>query len=80
MSGRGRPEGRTMKRHNVAIDDETIATLRELGDGNVSLGIRKAAAAYAAPKVSRADVRSIKRQIAGDIEKRLEEFSRALKL
>lgn len=36
---------RGMTRRNVMLDDETVAWLRELGDGELSLGIRRAAAA-----------------------------------
>lgn len=36
---------RGMTRRNVMLDDETVAQLRELGDGELSLGIRRAAAA-----------------------------------
>ena len=41
--GAGRP-GLGVKRLNVTLDEDTIETLRALGDGNVSEGIRRAAA------------------------------------
>jgi hypothetical protein len=44
--GRGKPAlfGFPMKRHNVMLDDATIEVLREIGGGNISAGIRAAAA------------------------------------
>jgi hypothetical protein len=41
----GRPplHAQSMRAHNVRLDPETVETLREYGDGNLSLGIRRAA-------------------------------------
>ena len=43
--GAGKPAlyGKAMKRYNVMLDDETVKVLKELGGGNLSEGIRKAA-------------------------------------
>jgi hypothetical protein len=44
--GRGKPAffAKPMKRHNVMLDSKTIEVLKELGNGNISAGIRAAAA------------------------------------
>ncbi len=44
--GAGKPSlfGKPMKRINVMLDQKTIAILKALGNGNLSEGIRKAAA------------------------------------
>ena len=39
--GAGRP--RVGSRRQVVLDDDTVAVLTELGDGNLSAGIREAA-------------------------------------
>lgn len=41
----GRPPlyGAAMRARNVRLDDQTVAILRELGDGELSEGIRRAA-------------------------------------
>jgi hypothetical protein len=47
-TGAGRPaadEQQGLRRRNVMLDDETADWLRALGDGELSLGIRRAAAA-----------------------------------
>jgi hypothetical protein len=42
--GRKTTDGVTgLKRRNVSLDDASVAVLRELGDGDLSLGIRRAA-------------------------------------
>ena len=43
--GAGKPAlyGVAMKRYNVMLDPETVKVLKELGGGNLSEGIRKAA-------------------------------------
>ena len=43
--GAGKPAlyGKAMKRYNVMLDDEAVKVLKELGGGNLSEGIRKAA-------------------------------------
>ena len=35
------------KRRQVSIDDATVEALKKIGDGNLSLGIRRAAEALA---------------------------------
>lgn len=43
--GAGRPtedEAECTKRYNVSLDRETVKRAKKLGDGNLSLGIRKA--------------------------------------
>lgn len=42
-SGRKPKFGERMTRHQVILDPETVSTLTDLGDGNLSQGIRKAA-------------------------------------
>lgn len=43
--GAGAPPkyGEAMSRYQVILDDDTVAKLRALGDGNLSAGIRTAA-------------------------------------
>jgi hypothetical protein len=44
-AGRKAKDGRTgMKRYNVTLDTKTVATLRQVGLGNLSEGVRIAAA------------------------------------
>ena len=42
--GRKPADGATaLRRHQVSLDDETVQALKQLGDGELSLGIRRAA-------------------------------------
>lgn len=52
-AGAGRPAAdgaRAMSRRNVMLDDDTVDWLRELGGGELSAGIRKAAAVLRAAR------------------------------
>ena len=41
-SGRKATDGAITARYNVMLDEQTVAKARELGDGNLSAGLRKA--------------------------------------